>query len=287
MRNHRRSTKPPSRLLSNTDTLKDRKDEDKILIHGKSIPVVVLHKSPNPVLALDGRFGTLGSNLLVVHTTLARCLEEQTGTLALLQHMAQVTSVRRISVVLNVLSAGRVGKSVLEVGTGCKGSSALNAVNGICVALEDARDGGLGVVASSELAASGLDGGDGRGTGAADDDFDGGGEFLGAAGEQLDAVLDAVDAARLCQFLECDGFVWIQTAGVDPGLKAVDVERSHFDRVPGDLRMSHVFSVCLEQEKYALVLETSFTRNNDIGCLTTIEVARDLSVGLLTLVTTS
>jgi hypothetical protein len=36
-----------------------------------------------------------------------------------------------------------------------------------------------------------------------------------------------------------------------------------------------------------LVLETSFTVNNNLGCLTTIEVARDLSVGLLTLVTTS
>lgn len=51
--------------------------------------------------------------------------------------------------------------------------------------------------------------------------------------------------------------------------------------------MSHVFSVCSQQEKHALVLETSFTRNNDIRSLTTIEVARDLSVGLLTLVTTS
>jgi hypothetical protein len=147
--------------------------------------------------------------------------------------MAQVTSVRRISVVLDILSAGRVGQSVLELGAGCGRSSALDAVNGICVALEDARDGGFGVVAGGEFAAGGLDGLDGGRTGAADDDFDGGGEFFGAAGEQLDAVFDAVDAARLCQFLECDGFVWVQTACVDPGLEAVDVERSHFDRVPG------------------------------------------------------
>ena len=176
-----------------------------MLIHGKkkkSIPVVlviVLHKElPNPVLALDGRFGTLGSNLFVIHTTLTRCLEEQTGALALLQQMAQVTSVRRVSVVLDILSASRVGKPVLEIRTGCSGSSTLNAVNGICVALEDASDGGLGVVASSEFSACGLDGSNGRGTGAADDDFDGRGEFFGAAGEQLDAVFDAVDAAGFC-----------------------------------------------------------------------------------------
>jgi hypothetical protein len=36
-----------------------------------------------------------------------------------------------------------------------------------------------------------------------------------------------------------------------------------------------------------LVLEASDTMDNDLGGLTTIEVARDLSVGLLTLVTTS
>jgi hypothetical protein len=169
----------------------------KILIHGRKRASLfcILHKSPNPVLALDGRFGTLGSSLLVVNTSQTGRLEEQTGVLAFLQHMAQVTSVRRISVVLDILSAGRVGESVLELRAGCGRSSALDAVDGVCVALEDARDGGLGVVAGGEFAAGGLDGCDGFGAGAADDDFDGGGEFLGAAGEQLDAVFDAVDAA--------------------------------------------------------------------------------------------
>jgi hypothetical protein len=51
--------------------------------------------------------------------------------------------------------------------------------------------------------------------------------------------------------------------------------------------MSLVFSVCSQQEKRILVLEASDTVDNLLGCLTTIEVARDLSVGLLTLVTTS
>jgi hypothetical protein len=174
------------------------KRREKILIHGKmKHPCFVLHaqKSPNPVLALDSRFSTLGSSLLVVNTSQTGRLEEQTGVLALLQHMAQVTSVRGISVVLDILSAGRVGESVLELRAGCGRSSALDAVDGVCVALEDARDGGLGVVAGGEFAAGGLDGCDGFGAGAADDDFDGGGEFLGAAGEQLDAVFDAVDAA--------------------------------------------------------------------------------------------
>ena len=139
-----------------------------MLIHGKqlSIPCFVkciTQESPNPVLALGDTLGTtLCRSLLVVvaNTALPRSLEEQTGTLALLQQMAQVTSVRRVSVVLNVLSAGRVGKPVLEVRAGCGRSSALDAVDGVGVALEDAPDGGFGVVASDELSAGGLDGSD-------------------------------------------------------------------------------------------------------------------------------
>lgn len=51
--------------------------------------------------------------------------------------------------------------------------------------------------------------------------------------------------------------------------------------------MSHLFSVRLQYEKHSLVLETSDTVDNLLRRLTTIEVARDFSVGLLTLVTTS
>lgn len=171
----------------------------------------------------------------MIDTTLPRSLEEQTGTLALLQHVAQVTSMRRISVVFDVLSAGRVGKSVLELGTGCGRFSALDAVNGVGFASSHARDGGLGVVASGDLSAGGFDGGDCGGRGAADDNVDGGGELFGATGEELDAVLDAVDAAGLCELSEGDRLVRVQTACVDPCLEAVDVERSHFDRVSGSL----------------------------------------------------
>ena len=48
-------------------------------------------------------------------------------------------------------------------------------------------------------------------------------------------------------------------------------------------------AMCLQQREAsnALVLETSDTVDNLLRRLTTIEVARDLSVGLLTLVTTS
>lgn len=139
----------------------------------------------------------------------------------------------RVSVVFNVLSAGRIGQSVLEFGAGCGRRSALDAVDGVCLAPKDARDGRLGVVAGNDLAAGGFDGLDGCSTGAADDDFDGSCELLGATGEQLDTILDTVNAARLCEFLESDGFVWIETASVNPCLKAVDIERRHFDRVPG------------------------------------------------------
>lgn len=159
---------------------------------------MILHKSPNPVLALDDRFGALGSDLLVVDAALTRSLEEQTGALAFLQRVAHVTSVCGISVVFNVLSAGRIGQSVLELGAGCGRGSALYTVDGVCLAPQDARDGRLGVVAGSDLAASGLDGLDGRSTGATDDDFDGSCELLGATGEQLDTILDTVNAARLC-----------------------------------------------------------------------------------------
>lgn len=51
--------------------------------------------------------------------------------------------------------------------------------------------------------------------------------------------------------------------------------------------MSHMFGLGLQCEKCSLVLETSDAVNNLLRRLTTIEVARDLSVGLLTLVTTS
>lgn len=123
--------------------------------------MLILHKSPDPVLALDDRFGAFGSNLLVVDTTLTRSLEEQTGALAFLQCVAHVASVCRISVVFNVLSAGRVGQSVLELGAGCERRGTLDAVDGVCLAPQNARDGRLGVVAGSDLAASGFDGLDG------------------------------------------------------------------------------------------------------------------------------
>lgn len=45
--------------------------------------------------------------------------------------------------------------------------------------------------------------------------------------------------------------------------------------------------LCSDRSKHALVLETSDTMDNLLRRLTAIEVARDLSVGLLTLVTTS
>lgn len=51
--------------------------------------------------------------------------------------------------------------------------------------------------------------------------------------------------------------------------------------------MSYLFRRCPQYEKRLLVLKASDTVDNLLRRLTTIEVARDLSVSLLTLVTTS
>lgn len=163
---------------------------------------------PDPVLAPDNGLATLCGNLFSANSSLARGFEEQRRTVAFLDQVAHVTPVGRVTVVLNVLSAGRIGKSVFVAGCGrggfgmlfhALGLLALHTVDGVCLALEDTRDGRAGVVAGCDGATSFLDCGNGGGAGAAYDNVDGVGKsgfgVCSAAGEQLDTVLDAVEAA--------------------------------------------------------------------------------------------
>lgn len=81
------------------------------------------------------------------------------------------------------------------------------------------------VVAGRDGAAGGFDGFNCRGGGAGDNDLDGLFErFFAAAGEQFDAILDAVDTAGFCQFADCDGAGGVEAALVDPFLDAVEVD---------------------------------------------------------------
>ena len=97
--------------------------------------------------------------------------------------------------------------------------------------LHDAHDRGAGVEAGCNGPAGSLDGGDGAGGGARDDDVDGLFEdisaffFAGAAAQELHAFLGLVDAARLYQFPDGDGASWVDAALVDPFLDSVQVCR--------------------------------------------------------------
>lgn len=94
-------------------------------------------------------------------------------------------------------------------------------------------DGVFGVVSRGDGAAERFDRSDGARRGAGDDDVDGCGEELGAAGEELDAVFDAVDGAAAGQFFEGDGVAGVDAFLVDPVLDFVEVDGGHFFRVAG------------------------------------------------------
>lgn len=123
--------------------------------------------------------------------------------MALLYEMAQVTPVGRITVVLNILSACRIRKSVLVLRGilffGTLRLLGLQTEDWISLALENARNGGLGVVACGNGTTSLFDSGDGSGRCAAYDDIDGCGKggLFSATGEQFYAVLYTVETAGL------------------------------------------------------------------------------------------
>lgn len=185
--------------------------------------------------------------------------------------MAQISPMSRVTVILNITSLGGVRQTVAEahflhdirLGKGlsvplrCSRSRSITRALGLEQTLattlrrprhrhkrmhllpHDAHNRGAGVEAGRHRPASSLDGGDGAGGGARDDDVDGLLEdgsgstaflflvlvlsFAGAAAQELHAFLGLVDAARLHQFPDGDGAGWVDAALVDPFLDAVQV----------------------------------------------------------------
>jgi len=90
----------------------------------------------------------------------------------------------------------------------------------VCFAVEDAIDGGFGVVACCNTTTRGFDGGNGRGGGAGDSDVDWLSYGYGGAiaGKEFYAVFDAVEAAGLEEFAQCErvgGTRWRKAAIVE------------------------------------------------------------------------
>jgi len=173
-------------------------------------------KLPHLVLSLDNSLPTLSRVLPRINSALPRRLEEQTRSLALGDQIAQITPMRRVTVILEILPARRIRQSVPEsllrerserghdvdiARLLCRRTrffferkdAALQAFERMTVAFEHALDRWACVVARRNGAASCFDGGDGGRRGPAYNDVDWCGESHGAAGEQFDAVFDAVD----------------------------------------------------------------------------------------------
>lgn len=82
----------------------------------------------------------------------------------------------------------------------------------------------LGVVPALDASADSLDGRDGGLGGAADDEVYRGGEVAFSLCEDLDAIAQAVDAARVVELADRDGLRGVKEAAVDPVLDAVQVD---------------------------------------------------------------
>lgn len=157
--------------------------------------------------------------------------------MTLLHQMAQVASMRRVTVILQILSARRVRQPIpklLPLLTHSLRHSlcaldlqrrhlypALQAVHRIHLTAHDLLDGEFGVVPRRDCAAELFHGVDGFGACAGYDDVNRCGELFFAASEELHAVFDAVDAAAVGELGEGDGLGWVEAAGVDPVLDAV------------------------------------------------------------------
>lgn len=158
--------------------------------------------------------------------------KEQTGVLAVLEQMAQIAAVGRISVVLEVPTVGGIGQSLepgarLGIGQGLGDVLGANGQRRLAadgLAGEQVADAVLCVVAGDDAAAGSLNGGNGVGGGARHHDVDGGAQHGLAAREQLDAVLDAADEPALDDFLDGDLLGGVEAAGVDPVLQVVEVD---------------------------------------------------------------
>ena len=141
-------------------------------------PVRYFLLSPDPVLRLRR------TRLLLIHILLLRprCpwhLEEQARALAFTQQMVQISSMRRIPIVLYILPTSRIGEPIRILlrlqrrslrGLSRRGikrwNGSLQRDDGIDQAAQHALDRGRGVEARGDGAAGTFDGGDGGGGGA-------------------------------------------------------------------------------------------------------------------------
>ena len=207
--------------------------------------------------------------------------------------MAQIAPVLRVTVVLQVLPARRVWQPVLEPhapdalhwvrahphGKGRLSDGVLVPLKGdvrVGLALPDAVDGVLGVEACGDGAAEGLDSGNGGLRGTGDNNIDGGCEGGGAAGEQFDAVFDAVHGARGGEFAEGDGLGGVDSSLVDPVLDSVEVYGGH---VKGKA-WSELLEKWLESKNVQClqVLESFFSSDHLIWCLTALKLVRNFAM---------
>ena len=232
----------------------------------------------------------------------------QTGRLPLTNRMSQIPPHGRIPIILQILSARRIGQSILE-------PHPLNPLDGVAahaylvqrrivqrlgippqtdewrrLPLLDPMDGVFGVESGCDGATEGFHGGDGGGRGARYDDVDRGGQLVCAAGQELDAVLGAVDGAGLGEFFDGDGIAGIDALLVDPVLDLVEVDGGHFFCVAryGAFGVSVLEVVCDDGGgKLVHIFEAMFTMDYWIGSLATIESRGDLAVLLLPFVTSA
>ena len=177
---------------------------------------------------------------------LHRRTEEQTGSLHRLEQMTQVPPMRRVPIVLNIPTLRRIRQPVLEthllhdirLSQRLSPLSPLRLVQFLTTTLRSPRhrdkrmhlpvhnadNCGARVKAGRHGAAGGLDGSNGRGGGARDDDVDGLFEgALAAAAEELHTFFGLVNAAGLGEFADGNGAGWVYAALVDPFLDAVEV----------------------------------------------------------------
>lgn len=192
---------------------------------------------PYPVIGASLCLGGLARHPLHILLSSSWCFEEQTGSVSVCYKMAEITTVSRVAVVLEILSASWIGRPetvllwilCLEFCTllcalcGCRDRSSLRleAVDGVHVALHDLLDGEVGVIAREHGSTQLLHCTNGFRACARDHNIDGCFQLLLSSCEQLDAIFHAVETPRFAQFSQRDGLCWIQTALVDPVLYAV------------------------------------------------------------------
>lgn len=156
------------------------------------------------------------------------------------------------------------------------------------------------VVSALDAAACGLDRGKGGLRGSGDDEVDGRLEMRRTLAEDLDAVLERVDAARLIELFGGDRARGVEEAAVDPVLDAVqvdgdvglavaeEIQRKNRGSCQYSMTLSHKEEV--EVSKHLHIVEAALGITTSQRSLTAFETGDRLAVTgsrLLTLVTPS